>query len=113
MKLKSLFFKNRNFLNFYMMFEKKKKIFKLTLIQFLKNSLKRVNKHFENISETERLIYYNYKNIFRETSFSFYNSRCFFTNRGRSVYKDFKMSRLVFRKYVTQGFIPGIRKSIW
>lgn len=40
-------------------------------------------------------------------------SRCILTNRGRAVYKIFKISRLMFRQLALQGNIPGIKKASW
>lgn len=40
-------------------------------------------------------------------------NRCQFTGRGRGCLRKFKMSRLVFREYASNGLIPGVTKSSW
>ena len=40
-------------------------------------------------------------------------NRCIITNRGRSVYKPFNISRHQLKKLGFNGDIPGIRKSSW
>jgi succinate dehydrogenase (ubiquinone) iron-sulfur subunit len=39
------------------------------------------------------------------------NNRCVITARSRAVYKNFRISRLMFRKYASQGNLAGIKKS--
>lgn len=38
---------------------------------------------------------------------------CIVSGKARSVYKDFKISRIALRKLGSQGLIPGIQKSSW
>ena len=40
-------------------------------------------------------------------------NRCWKTGRSRSYFRDFGVSRHVFREMAHQGFLPGIRKSSW
>jgi small subunit ribosomal protein S14 len=40
-------------------------------------------------------------------------NRCIFTSRGRSIYSSLKISRITFRKLVSEGSLLGIRKSSW
>ena len=40
-------------------------------------------------------------------------NRCVITGRGRSVYKKFKLSRLMFRKLALQGELIGVTKISW
>lgn len=40
-------------------------------------------------------------------------NRCVLTGRGRSVYQDFKLSRITLRELASNGNIPGIRKASW
>lgn len=39
------------------------------------------------------------------------NNRCALTARSRAIYRDFRMSRLMFRKLALQGKLAGIKKS--
>jgi small subunit ribosomal protein S14 len=37
-------------------------------------------------------------------------NRCLVTGRGRSIFRFFKVSRLVFKKQASLGLFPGIKK---
>jgi small subunit ribosomal protein S14 len=39
--------------------------------------------------------------------------RCWKTGRSRGYFRDFGISRHVFREMAHQGFLPGIIKSSW
>ena len=38
---------------------------------------------------------------------------CALTGRSRSVYRKFKVSRLMLRKLALEGKVPGMRKASW
>lgn len=78
-----------NFLNSKKTTPKNKAFFCYFLIKILKQ-----NKKFKN-SKTK--IY----------------SRCIVTNRAKSVYKPFGLSRIIFREYIQIGLIPGYLKAVW
>ena len=40
-------------------------------------------------------------------------SRCQITGRPKAVYKDFGLSRHVFREMAHEGLLPGVVKSSW
>ena len=39
--------------------------------------------------------------------------RCELTGRSRSVYRKFRISRIMLRKLALEGKIPGMRKASW
>lgn len=39
--------------------------------------------------------------------------RCVLTNRARVTYRDFKISRVKLKEYLTLGLIPGYKKAVW
>jgi len=41
------------------------------------------------------------------------HNRCFLSNRGKSIYKKYGISRILIRNLGHQGFIPGISKDSW
>lgn len=41
------------------------------------------------------------------------HNRCIITGRSRSIYRDFKISRIILRNYAHNGSLPGITKSSW
>ena len=40
-------------------------------------------------------------------------NRCILTGRNRSVYKKFRLSRLMLRELALNGELPGIKKISW
>lgn len=40
-------------------------------------------------------------------------NRCIITGRSKSVYKDFRLSRFMFRELALSGRLPGVKKSSW
>jgi len=40
-------------------------------------------------------------------------SRCEITGRSRSVYRKFRISRIMLRELALKGMIPGMRKASW
>lgn len=40
-------------------------------------------------------------------------NRCALTGRARGFLRRFKLSRLTFREFASNGLIPGITKSSW
>lgn len=41
------------------------------------------------------------------------NIRCFVTNRAKSVYKNFSLSRIFLRNNIRQGFFSTFHKNSW
>merc|ERR1711990_791355 len=46
----------------------------------------------------------------KNSSITCIRNTCIETFRNRGVLTDYKLSRLQFKKYISNGFIPGIRK---
>jgi len=83
---------------------------------FLKNELYRnILKIFLNKQNLSKQL--RYKVFIRfwayplEGSKTRIKNRCVITGRSRSVFRKFHLSRLMFRKYATQGQILGLRKK--
>jgi small subunit ribosomal protein S14 len=49
----------------------------------------------------------------RNSSKTRIRNRCIVTGRPRSVYSQFRFSRIIFRQLASSGLIPGISKSSW
>jgi small subunit ribosomal protein S14 len=49
----------------------------------------------------------------RRSSPSRIHNRCSWTGRSRGVYRQWKISRILFREKALFGLIPGLRKSSW
>lgn len=41
------------------------------------------------------------------------NNRCVRTGRAKSVYRQFKMSRICVRELMAMGALPGLKKASW
>jgi|TARA_B110000971_G_scaffold197660_1_gene213666 ribosomal protein S14 len=42
-----------------------------------------------------------------------FRNRCILTSRSRGVFSKLSISRILFRKMFSKGFLPGYRKSSW
>lgn len=88
-----------------------RQIFKLTEVQKL------VYKSI--LSNQKEPIEFRYKahlfllSFIRQSSLTKVKNRCIFTNRSKSVYRRFKMSRLMFRKMALEGKLIGVKKVSW
>nr|NP_045212.1 ribosomal protein S14 [Cyanidium caldarium]Q9TLQ7.1 RecName: Full=Small ribosomal subunit protein uS14c; AltName: Full=30S ribosomal protein S14, chloroplastic [Cyanidium caldarium]AAF12882.1 unknown [Cyanidium caldarium]WDB00144.1 ribosomal protein S14 [Cyanidium caldarium] len=74
----------------------------------IKNEIKRTSKVEKKIS-----LYSNISRLPRDSSKVRLRSRCWVTGRGRSVYKNFGLSRHMFRFMASNGLLPGVVKSSW
>lgn len=99
--MKTLFLKDKKRRLFYQKSEKKKIILKYI---------------FSNLNLPKNLrmrAYYQLKSLPRDCSITRIKNRCLLTNRSRSIYKKFRISRLVFRRMALNGELVGVRKSTW
>ncbi len=99
--MKNLYLKDKNRRNFYLKTEKNKLILKYFL-----NNLN-INKNIREKAYSELL------NWSSNASITKIHNRCIITNRGRGIYKKFKISRLFFKKNALEGNLNGIRKASW
>lgn len=69
---------------------------------------------YQNIKLPLKLRFMAYSNLLliaRDASIVRIKNRCVLTNRPRSIYKHYGLSRLMFRKYILQGKLTGVKKS--
>jgi small subunit ribosomal protein S14 len=76
--------------------------------QGLKNELK-TGKSFRAKME----LHIRLQKLPRDSSKTRLRNRCWKTGRGRSVFRDFGLCRIVVRDMANQGFLPGVIKSSW
>lgn len=81
-------------------------------------SYERRAKIFRSIAENQsftinkRIAAYKAMHSFPRDSFSTRRrNRCTLTGRSRAIYRKFGISRIRFRKFASQGIIPGIKKA--
>ena len=67
-----------------------------------------------NLSDEERALAREQLNKMpRDSSPIRVRNRCELTGRARGFLRRFKLSRLTFREFASNGLIPGITKSSW
>jgi len=95
------------------MIEREKKRIKL----YNKYALKRANllkKYQETDSFSMKLeIQSKLQKLPRNSAKNRIRNRCWKTGRPRGVYRDFGLSRHVFREMAHQCLLPGVTKSSW
>lgn len=99
--MKTLYFKDKKRRILYKTVENKKRVLK---------------KIFNDLKLPKKLrmrAYYQLKSLPRDCSITRINNRCLLTNRSRSIYKKFRLSRLAFRRMALNGDLIGVRKSTW
>ena len=82
-----------------------------------KYNLKRANltKKYrqENDFNVKLQIHFEIQKLPRNSSKTRIRNRCWKTGRPRGVFRDFGLSRHVFREMAHQCLLPGITKSSW
>jgi small subunit ribosomal protein S14 len=95
------------------MIEREKKRIKL----HKKYALKRISllKKYENAESfnSKLEIHSKLQKLPRNSSKTRIRNRCWKTGRPRGVFKDFGLSRHVFREMAHQCLLPGVTKSSW
>ncbi len=94
--------------------EKQKRREKLVNLKWEKRTELREKSYNMNLSEEEReqaRIALN--KMPRDSSPCRLRNRCQLTGRARGYLRKFKLSRLTFREFASNGLIPGITKSSW
>ncbi|MCY4524742.1 MAG: 30S ribosomal protein S14, partial [Halobacteriovoraceae bacterium] len=83
--------------------------------KYLKRRLELKKKMVDfNLSESEReAARIKLQTMPRNTSMVRVRNRCLFTGRSRGYLRQFRLSRLEFRRMALQGMISGITKSSW
>nr|YP_009396637.1 ribosomal protein S14 [Vertebrata australis]ARW65823.1 ribosomal protein S14 [Vertebrata australis] len=74
----------------------------------IKNLIKQ-NKNFEESIELQKKL----QSIPRNSLECRHRNRCWKTGRSRGFYRDFGLSRHVFREMAHECLLPGIKKSSW
>lgn len=99
--MKYLLIKDKRRRILYSLFEKKRKF------------LYSLYHNFSIPKQLRLLAYFNLLMLSRDSSITRIKNRCVLTNRPRSIYKRFGLSRLMFRKYMWQGKLVGVKKASW
>ncbi len=70
---------------------------------------------FQNAtSQREKLeLHRQIQQLPRDSARNRLRNRCWVTGRSRGVYRDFGLSRHVFREWAHEGLLPGVVKSSW
>ena len=74
----------------------------------IKNSIKKEKSFEEGIQLQEKL-----QSIPRNSLQCRHRNRCWKTGRSRGFYRNFGLSRHVFREMAHECLLPGVKKSSW
>lgn len=95
------------------MIEREKKRFKLTQKYALKRNTLRINYQSEDNFNVKLELHSKLQKLPRNSSKIRIRNRCWKTGRPRGVFRDFGISRHVFREMAHQCLLPGVTKSSW
>lgn len=99
--MKYLLLKNRRLYKLFFQFELKKLQLKFVLLnQYLPGYI--------------RQHAFNKLNVMKPySSLTYVRNRCFITNKSRSVFNYFRISRIKLRNLISNNYLNGIKKSSW
>lgn len=88
----------------------------LNRLKFEKDELKILALNFfkdnQELSKKNMLLSNMLSSKISKGSYKFRN-RCILTSRSRGIFSKLNISRILFRKMFSKGFLPGYRKSSW
>ena len=91
----------------------KKRRFLVQKYEMIRRVLKSLISNSRTSHEDRMAYMYRLHNLPRNSSVVRIRNRCLLTGRGRSVYRQFGISRISFRELAGNGFLPGVFKSSW
>jgi small subunit ribosomal protein S14 len=80
-------------------------------VRMKKNILKSIYNNFSLPNTIRIKAYFKLKTLNKNYSITRLHNRCILTNRSRSIYKNFGLSRLAFRRLALNGNLIGVKKS--
>jgi len=97
--------------------ELKQKVYKMLLLNLQMNK----NLYFNKWDLFDSRIYYQFKyylilklqKIDNRSFKTKISNRCIWTGRSRSVYRKYKISRIMFKQFSSTGNLPGFAKYSW
>ena len=95
------------------MIEREKKRIKLTKKYSLKRATLLKKYHSENNFNLKLELHSKLQKLPRNSAKTRIRNRCWKTGRPRGIFRDFGLSRHVFREMAHQCLLPGIKKSSW
>lgn len=80
--------------------------------------MKRIQATVDKYAELRRQLkeagdYAGLQKLPRDASPTRVRNLCALTGRSRSVYRKFKLSRIMLRELALEGKVPGMRKASW
>lgn len=98
---------------YYLVRRDKRRRNKILNQEWLRKVLKSIWKNRTLSFEVRYLIFLQLKNLNIRGNAVCAKNRCFLTGRGRSVLREFHLSRLQFRDKARDGNLPGVKQSSW
>ena len=91
-------------------YKKRLNVYKYDFIRFkLKYIINNVKLH----PSIRYKAYLELKNLIKNSSPVRLKNNCVLSVRSKSVYKQFKLSRIMFRELALKGLIYGVKKASW
>ena len=97
----------------YMLLKDKRRRILSASYEFRRQWLRALYQNQSLSADFRNYIYSQISKLPRDISPIRLRNRCVLTNRPRAIYRRFGLSRLMFRKYIWQGKLVGIRKASW
>ena len=84
------------------------------ILKFLKlNKFRLISNNFIRFIDPLQNLFNIQINFSNSLKLSTIRNKCIITGRSRSVYKDFRLSRMQLRHLASFGLLMGIKKSSW
>jgi len=90
---------------------KKRQYFKKFEIKFL--FLKSFSRNNKICKKNRWLAQIKINKLNRKLKINGIKNYCFFSNRNKGLITHLKISRIIFRNIVLNGFLPGFKKAVW
>lgn len=97
----------------YLLNKDKKRRYLFNLFEKRKNFLKAFIYLLPNNSKAKGKYVQELRSLPRDSSISRIKNFCILTGKGRSVYRQFHLSRHQFREKALYGLLRGVKKSSW
>ena len=110
---KFIFISNLVFYMKYMLLKDRRRRILVASYEFRRTWLKALYQNQKLNRDFRNYVYTQILNLSKDISTVRLRNRCVLTNRPRGIYRKFGLSRLMFRKYVSQCKLVGIRKASW
>jgi small subunit ribosomal protein S14 len=97
----------------YLIFKDKKKRIAYARLEKKYIVMKLIQKSFLTLNDLKYSNHLKLEKCMQYGSFTKVKNRCIISNRSKSIYRKFGVSRIKFRELASFGLLFGVRKSSW